>query len=205
MFRFVVVLIDPGKSLDAAGARLPVQALDVALLAHVEGRVDEHLKEGQIRVAVDLTGHVSVLGEGRHEAAQRHDPAVGEQARHLGHAPDVLLAVLLGEAQVLVQPRADVVAVEPVRHDAPAHQVRLQLERHGRLARAGEPSEPDGASSEAAEVAEHLTTLVSRHMVLLLRDVGRHLQTRFQFLDNFSARHDGAIVQILPDLTKFLG
>lgn len=44
--------------------------------------------------------------------------AVGEQFGDLGNPPDVLLPILLAEAEVLVQACADVVAVQSVRRDA---------------------------------------------------------------------------------------
>ena len=39
---------------------------------------------------------------GRDEAGDADESCVGEQAGHLGYTPDVLLAVLRAEAQVLV-------------------------------------------------------------------------------------------------------
>ena len=46
--------------------------------------------------------------------AMHDEPGVDHQLGHLGDAADVLDAVGLGEAEVLVQPMADVVAVEEV-------------------------------------------------------------------------------------------
>ena len=76
------------------------------------------------------------LTEGRDERAEGDDARFGEEFGHFGDAPDVLLAVGVGEAQVLVETEAHVVAVETERRYAPIHQVVLQRERQRRLARA---------------------------------------------------------------------
>ena len=55
------------------------------------------------------------LGAERRNERDEHDqPGVDHQLRHFGDAADVLDAVGLGEAEVLVEPVADVVAVEQV-------------------------------------------------------------------------------------------
>lgn len=74
------------------------------------------------------------LCEGGDEAGDADEPRVGEEPRHLGDAPDVLLAVLRREAQVLVQAVPDVVAVQGVARDAMSHQVLFQSKANGRLA-----------------------------------------------------------------------
>ena len=53
------------------------------------------------------------------ERAEGDDSGVCEELSDLGHPPDVLRSVLLREAEVLVQPRPHVVAVEAVRRNAP--------------------------------------------------------------------------------------
>ena len=75
------------------------------------------------------------LLEWRDERAQCHDARVGKELSDLCHPADVLLAVLGGEAEVLVQPRPDVVAVEAVGGDAAGDEVLLQGEGDRRLAR----------------------------------------------------------------------
>ena len=75
------------------------------------------------------------LLKGADEAGETDDSSVCEELRHLGDAPDVLLAVLLREVEVLVEAVSDVVAVEAVGRDAVSHKVLLQGERDRRLAR----------------------------------------------------------------------
>lgn len=71
---------------------------------------------------------------------------------YLSNAADVLVAVLLREAQVLVQAEAHVVAVEPVRGQAEVQQVLLEGRGDGRLARRRQAREPDGEPPLAAQL-----------------------------------------------------
>ena len=54
---------------------------------------------------------------------------------YLCNSANVLIAVFLGEPQVLVQPEAHIVTVQPVRCEAHVQQVLLQGRGDGRLAR----------------------------------------------------------------------
>lgn len=74
------------------------------------------------------------LGEGGDEAGDADEPRIGEEPRHLGDAPDVLLAVLGREAQVLVQAMPHIVTIQGVAGDAVSHQVLLQSKANGCLA-----------------------------------------------------------------------
>jgi hypothetical protein len=76
---------------------------------------------------------------GADEARERDDARVGEELAHLADAPDVLLAVLGAEAQVLVEAHADVVAVEAVGGDAGVDERLLEGDGDGALARAERP------------------------------------------------------------------
>ena len=95
---------------------------------------------------MQLPRQLSVLLKGRHEAAERHDTAVREQLpnlgsnilvtikyfypysllatnTNLGDAANVLLPVLRREAEVLVEPRPDVVSIQAVGRDTAAEEV----------------------------------------------------------------------------------
>ena len=76
---------------------------------------------------------------------------------YLGDAPDVLVPVLLAEAEVLVQSKAHVVAIETVRSEAQVQQVLLERSRDGRLSRRRETGEPDGEARLLAECVALLT------------------------------------------------
>lgn len=160
---------DAGEVLDLAGAGLLVQAFGVTLLGDLDRDVDVDLDEGEGLVAalgtaggVQLAGDLAVGPVGADEGGQGDGGAVGEQLGDLSNAADVLVAVLLAEAQVLVQTEAHVVAVQTVRRHAQVQQVLLQRCRHRRLARRRQACEPDG---EALLLAEALTLLARERRV----------------------------------------
>ena len=78
-----------------------------------------------------------------------HDPI--RHVAYLCDAPDVLVAVLLREPQILVQAEPHIVAVQPVRGQSQVQQVLLQRRSHCRLARGGQAREPDGEPALAAQ------------------------------------------------------
>ena len=78
-------------------------------------------------------------------------PASTISLRHLGDAADVLDAVGVGEAEVLVEAVADVVAVEQVGVAAERVQPLLDQVGDGRLAGAGQAGEPEHARLLALE------------------------------------------------------
>lgn len=70
--------------------------------------------------------------------------ARSRQITYLSYPPDVLIAVLLCEAEVLVQPEADIVAIETVRGEAKVKQVLLKRCCNGGFTRRRQAGEPDG-------------------------------------------------------------
>jgi len=76
---------------------------------------------------------------------------------YLSDTSDVLLSVLGGEAKVLVQAEADVVAIESVGLETKVEEVLLESNGDGGLARGRETSEPDGGTLLLAEVGALLT------------------------------------------------
>lgn len=83
---------------------------------------------------------------------------LGAFLSYLAYPADVLVAVLLGEAKVLVQAEAHVVAVEAVGGVAEVEQVLLEGGGDGGLAGGGEAGEPEG---EALLLAVLATLLAS--------------------------------------------
>lgn len=69
----------------------------------------------------------------RDEAGDAHQAGVGEQLGHFRNSPDVFFPVFGGEAQVLVQPVANVVSVQGVTRDRVGHEVLLQGKADGGL------------------------------------------------------------------------
>ena len=88
----------------------------------------------------------------------KHKSELGRFAIYLGDSANVLVAVLLGETEVLVQAEADIVAVETVGGNAEVEEVLLERGRNGGFARGREAGQPDG---EAALLAE-LVALMAR-------------------------------------------
>ena len=113
--------------------------------ATAERRVHEHLDE--LARLEQLAGHAPLRAERRDERHQHDEAGVDHQLGHLGHAPDVLDAVGLGEAEIPVQTVPDVVAVEQVGVAPARDQPALEQVGDRRLARAGQPGEPDDAGA----------------------------------------------------------
>lgn len=82
---------------------------------------------------------------GRDETRNRDTAAVGEEARDLGYAADVLGAVAGRKSEVLVEAEADVVAVETVcvQVVGRTEEGLFQGDGYGGFARGGEPGQPD--------------------------------------------------------------
>ena len=142
--------VDAGEVLQLAPPRLLVEPLGVALLGHAQRRVDEDLDELSL---LDEGPDAAALALERGDEGRDHDQArVDHQLRHLADPADVLDAVGIGEAEILVQAVPDVVAVEQVGVMAAAVQHPLDEVGDRRLARPGEPREPDDAGVLAAEL-----------------------------------------------------
>lgn len=141
---------DTGELLDLARPSLLVQSLRVTLLGDLKGYVNKDLNEGQLLVlaaaglGVQLARHVAVSPVRRDEGGDGNGGRVGKELGDLTNAADVLVAVLLGEAQVLVQTEAHVVAIETVGGQPQVEEMLLEGGSDGGLARGGEAGEPDG-------------------------------------------------------------
>ena len=111
-------------------------ALGVATLADLGRRRDVDLAE---RGVGDAARGGAVLA-GRRDGGDDGDVAVaGEMGRDFGEAADVLAAVGGGEAEIVVEPGAQRVAVEQDRRAAIGEQPTFQRLRQRRLAGAGRP------------------------------------------------------------------
>jgi hypothetical protein len=89
--------------------------------------------------------HAALGAERRNEGGQHDEAGVDHQLRHFGHAADVFHAIGFGEAEVLVQPVAHVVAVEQVGVASQRVQALFDLIRQRRLAGARQAGEPQHA------------------------------------------------------------
>ena len=66
------------------------------------------------------------------KAVMHDQPGIGHQLRHLADAADILHAVGIGEAQILVEPMADIVAIEQEGMAVHPHQLLLDQIGDGR-------------------------------------------------------------------------
>ena len=150
---------DTSELLDHTLTGLLVKTLRVALLRDLNGDVNVDLNERQTGLLagggdlVQLTGTVTVLLVGRDERGDGDGVGVGEQLGDLANTANVLVAISLAEAQVLVQAEADVVTVQAVGVDTTVtDQLVLQFHSDGRLARGGEAGQPDGETLLLAQL-----------------------------------------------------
>ena len=84
------------------------------------------LKEGQPDRLVELPSELPILVVGGDKGAESDDPGVCKELGHLAHPPDVLLPVLRGKAEVLVQAGPHIVTIKAIGRDASGHQVLFQ-------------------------------------------------------------------------------
>ena len=139
--RRLVGIVDAGEALDLAAAGLGVHSLGVALLAHLERRVDEHLDEliGAHHVAHIVAGR-PVRADG---GADDHAAVADDLRRHEADAADVDVPVFLAETQPLGEVRAHDVAVEHRHLPAVLEEELGQHLGRGRFAGAAQAGEPD--------------------------------------------------------------
>ena len=110
--RGFVGAVDSREVLHLAAPGPGIEALRVPGFAGCERGVHEDLPE--VTGFEPAPGVVPVRAEGADERRNDDQPGIHHEAGHFGHPPDVLHAVGLGEAQIAVQPVADVVPVEHV-------------------------------------------------------------------------------------------
>lgn len=104
--------VEAGKIGDLAGPGLGVEPFGIARFAHLQRGVDVGFEKAD--VGGDFAGDTALVGEGGDERDNDDQPCIGHQPRHLGHTADVLHTCRVGEAEILVEPVPDVVAVEDV-------------------------------------------------------------------------------------------
>ena len=110
-------------------------------LHSVQGGVDEHLDEAAGRQ--DVARQLAVGGERGDEGGQGDETGVGHQRGHFAHPADILLAVFVAEAQVLVEAVADIVAVQQIGVVALMGENLLQGAGEGGFSRSAQAGEPD--------------------------------------------------------------
>ena len=140
----------PVKCGSSPARALRYRPFAVALLGDVQRGVDEHLAELAVG---DQRPRAVALGPERRDERDEHDQAgVGHQLGDLGHPADVLDPVGVGEAEVVVEPVPNVVAVEQRR--VAAERVQPAFEQRWRSStsprRTGRSSRPRRAGGPSA-------------------------------------------------------
>ena len=137
-----------------------IKTLGVTLLGNRNGDINEDLNEGQTSLLarsgdlMQLARGITVCTVGRDERCDGDGGAVGEELGDLCDATDILGAVLLAEAEILIKPEANVVTVETIGVDAPvSEELVLELDGNGGLARGGETGEPNRETALVADFA----------------------------------------------------
>jgi hypothetical protein len=106
--RRLVGVRNAGEAFEFAGQRLLVQPLDVAPDQRFQRAIDVNLEEALVLPA-HLVAHLAI---GRDRRRDRDHSIAREQLADVPDAPDVGVAVLLGEPQPFGQVGAHLVAVE---------------------------------------------------------------------------------------------
>jgi len=140
--RGLIRVVDAGEAFELAGAGFFIEPLGVALLADLDWGIAKDFEE--VAFAKGGAGGVAVAAIGANERGHGDDSGINKKLADLGDAADILLAIVGGKSEVLVEAVANVVAVEYVGEVAPLHQGMLEGVGHGALAggrKAGEPKE----------------------------------------------------------------
>lgn len=164
VLRLLVRSRNAGEILDLTSASLLVKTLGITLLGNFEGHINVDFDEGDWLIAtlcgllVQITGDLAIRSVGRDKRGNGDGRRVGEELGDFGDAANVLVSVSLGEAKVLVQSEADIVAVETVGSDAEVKEMLLKRSGDSGLARSRETSQPDGETA----LATGLVALLAR-------------------------------------------
>jgi hypothetical protein len=98
-----------GEVLDFATGSLGIESFDVTLFARLVAGLDIHLEEIRIEETAGQITQVTARGDGGNEG---DDPLGHEDFGGFRDAPDIFQAILIGEAEVGIEPGAEVVAIE---------------------------------------------------------------------------------------------
>ena len=149
----------PVKPVSSPARAFTYRPFGSRLLALLDRRRHPDLDERQLGRGVDVAGELATGAVRADDGHERHDAGIGQQLGDVGDAPDVLGSIGGREAEVDVQPVADVVAVEQVGGTARRDQRRLDGRGDGRLARTREAGEPDGGAPAGPGGTAHRSVL----------------------------------------------
>ena len=145
--------IEPGQTGDFAGARLGVELLGIALLAHFQRRVNKNLHEP---AGPDPLSRLLSTRAKRRDQRRHHEYlSVQQQPRDLCRPAHVLVAIGFAEPKIGVEAAAQVVAVENAHGEAQVSQTACQCAGQRGLAGGRQAGKPQHARPKRALPGRH--------------------------------------------------
>ena len=142
-----------------AGPRLPVEPLGVALFAYGQRCIEMHFDE--LAGPQQVADHGAVAGEGGDEAGNDDQAGIDEDLAQFADAPDVLDTVGVAEAEVFVEPVANVVAVQQVAAVALGEEALFEGAGQGGFAGSAAVGEPDNERALGIGPAANASRIIS--------------------------------------------
>ncbi len=133
--------VDASEILELAATRLSIEPLGVAGFGDRERRVHEDLDE--LAVLEERASHPALALERGYERGEHDESGIGHEPCDFGDPTDVLDPIGVGEAEILVEPVADVVAVQQIGVTPVGEQLALDDVGDGGFARSGQSGEPE--------------------------------------------------------------
>lgn len=123
-----------GKFLDFSSSCLLIQALGISLLGNLNRNIDINLDERNTLLIIgmrttlimQLSGQLPVSLVRTNKTSQAYGRRIGKQLGDLRNTPYILGAIIRREAEILVEAKADVVAIEEVGLVAQFEEVLLE-------------------------------------------------------------------------------
>ena len=132
--------------------------------------------------------HLALGAERRDERGDDDQAGIGHQLRHLADAADILDAIGIGEAEILVEPVADIVAIQQEGVAVHSRQLLLDDVGDGRFARARKAGEPQHGRLLVLEPGMMLAADVCGLPVDVLRTAQREVK---------HPRRDGGVADLV--------
>jgi len=132
VLRFLIGSRDAGELRDLPCPRLLVVPFGIPVFADIQRAFTEYLYERP--VLCEVPGILPVCPVRGYECRHIDDACLPEEVGHLADPPDVLLAILRGEAEIFVQAVPNVVSVQNIGDVAPFEKSLFHLCCQGRFA-----------------------------------------------------------------------
>lgn len=154
VFGCFIGVINTRKALDEPCSGFLVQAFYIAGFTHFDGGIDVYFDE--IFSANDAARQIAHFPAGADERVDANDSGVEVEFGNFSNAPDVFKAVFSTKTQVVVDAKADVVAIEYLRKVSFFKQEAFEVFGNGAFSRTRQPGQP-----------QYLTPLIQACFALL--------------------------------------